>query len=198
VNSANIVKNNILAFGRLGLVAVNWPYWNGVPSVIPEVFTVTNNVFYFDRSNQSTPKFWVQGGCVYAGGAPYKQFQLFASNLYWRTDGSFLSDPRGFEVQPNPGTGPDAPCNGNTNNWTFYTFSAWQNVVGEDAQSLVENPGFKNPAYPADDYTLPKGSPGAGFIPFDYTQAGRSNPVIMPPSVAPSFPTKTFNPVTDY
>lgn len=197
-NSANIVRNNILAYGQPGLVAVNWPYWNGVPAAIPEVFSVTNNIFYFDRSNQSTPKFWVQGGCVYAGGAPYTQFQLFASNMYWRTDGAFATDPKAFEVQPNPGTGPDAPCNGNTNNWNFYTFSGWQTTVGEDSQSLVQNPGFNNPTYPADDYTLPKGSPGVGFVVFDYTKAGRSNPVINPPPVAPTFVTKTFNPATDY
>ena len=60
-NSANLVKNNILAYAQLGLVSVTGPYGNGVPSVIPQVFTVENNIFYFDRSNQSTPKFWVQG-----------------------------------------------------------------------------------------------------------------------------------------
>ena len=65
-------------------------------------------------------------------------------------------------------------------------------------QSLVLNPGFNNPAYPNDDFTLPKGSPGAGFVVFDYTQAGRSNPVILPPAVAATFPTKLLNPAADY
>ena len=198
VNSPNIVKNNILAYSRSGLVSVNGPYKNGVPSILPQVFTVSNNIFYFDRNSQSTPKFWVQGGCVYALGAPYTQFQLFSSNLYWRTDGTFASDSKAFEVQPNAGTGAGAPCSGNPNNWTFYTFSTWQTSVGEDAHSVVQNPGFTNPAYPNDDYTLPKGSPGAGFVPFDYTLAGRSNPVIKPPAIAATFPTKTYNPATDY
>ena len=197
-NSPNIIKNNILAYGRSAMVAVNFPYGNGVPVPVPQVFTVTNNLFYFDRSQQSTPKFWVQGGCVYAGGAPFTQFQEWNSNVYWRTDGAFASESKAFEVQPNPGTGPDAPCNGNTNNWTFYTFAQWQQTVGEDLQSMVANPGFNNPAYPNDDYTLPKGSPGAGFVVFDYKQAGRSNPVLMAPAIAPTFLTMIFNPATDY
>ena len=197
-NSPNTIKNNILAYGRSAMVSVNFPYGNGVPAVIPQVFVITNNLFYFDRNNQSTPKFWVQGGCVYAGSAPFTQFQQWGSNVYWRTDGAFAADTKAFEVQPNPGTGGNAPCNGNTNNWTFYTFSQWQQTVGEDLQSVVANPGFNNPAYPNDDYTLPKGSPGVGFVVFDYKQAGRSNPLLMPPAIAPTFLTKTFNPATDY
>jgi hypothetical protein len=63
---------------------------------------------------------------------------------------------------------------------------------------LPQNPGFNNPAYPADDYPLPKGSPRVGFVVFDASQAGRSNPVIHPPAIAPTFPTKLFNPATDY
>jgi hypothetical protein len=38
----------------------------------------------------------------------------------------------------------------------------WQ-ASREDLKSAVQNPGFNNPAYPADDYSLPKGSPGVGF-----------------------------------
>jgi uncharacterized protein (TIGR03437 family) len=197
-NEANIIKNNILAYGRQSMVSVNFPYGGGVPTTIPQVFVITNNLFYFDQSNTSTPKFWVQGGCVYSGGAPYTQFQQWNTNLYWRTDGAFTSDARAFYVQPNPGTGADAPCSGNTNDYTFYTFATWQQKVGEDVQSVVQNPGFNNPAYPADDYSLPKGSPGVGFVVFDPSQAGRSNPVINPPPVNATFPTKPFNPATDY
>ncbi|HUA86373.1 MAG TPA: IPT/TIG domain-containing protein [Bryobacteraceae bacterium] len=197
-NEANTIKNNILAFGRQAMFAVSFPYGYGVPAIIPRVFLFSNNMFYFDRSNTSTPKFWVQGGCLYAGGAAYTQFQDFTSNIYWRTDGAFANDTKAFAVQPNAGTGPNAPCSANTNDWTFYTFAAWQSNVNEDVQSIVANPGFNNPAFPADDYSLPKGSPGAGFVVFDYTQAGRSNAVIQPPSVAATFPTKTYNPASDY
>ena len=41
-------------------------------------------------------------------------------------------------------------------------------------------------------------SPGVGFVVFDASQAGRSNPVIHPPAIVPTFPTKRFNPATDY
>ena len=112
--------------------------------------------------------------------------------------GSIRIDGGNLGIQANAGTGPQAPCNGNNNQYTFYTFAAWQQTVGEDLQSVVQNPGFNNPAYPADDYSLPHGSPGAGFAVFDATQAGRSNPVLKPPAVAPTFPTQKFNPATDY
>ncbi len=197
-DQSNVIKNNILAYGRQGMISVNFPYGGGVPSTIPQVFEIGNNLFYFDRNNSSTPKFWVQGGCLYAGGAEFTQYQSWNMNLYWRTDGSFPTDPKAFAVQPNPGTGPDAPCSGNTNDWTFYTFSGWQQTVGEDLQSVAQNPGFNNPAYPADDYSLPNGSPGVGFVVFSPSQAGRSNPVINPPAVPATFPTKSFNPATDY
>jgi hypothetical protein len=198
-NEANIIRNNILAFGRGGMVSVSNPYPYGVPGTANQVFTISDNLFYFDRGNQSTPRFWVQNGCVYAGGFPYTQLQLWSSNLYWRTDGLFASDPKAFEVQPNAvTTAANAPCSGNTDNWTFFTFAAWQQAESEDLKSVVQNPGFNNPAYPADDYTLPKGSPGVGFVVFDYTQAVRSNPILQPPTVAAGFLTMLFNPATDY
>jgi hypothetical protein len=158
---------------------------------------LTNNLFYFDRSTASTPPFRVQAGCAYAAGVPFVSFQKFASNLYWRTDGTFATDAKAFHVQPAPGPGPNAPCS-NNNTWTFYAFADWQKTEGEDAQSVVQNPGFANPVYPADDFSLPKGSPGAGFVVFDPNQAGRTTPVIKPPAVAATFPTKTYNPATDY
>jgi len=198
-NQPNTVRNNILAYARLAMVAVGDPYKKtGTFTVIPQSFVYTNNLFYFDRTNNSSPKFFAQGGCLYTSGSPFTQFQMWRSNLYWRTDGTFANDPKGFSVQPNSGTGPQAPCSGNLNDYTFYTFAGWQQNIGEDLQSVVQNPGFKNPAYPADDYSLPQGSPGVGFVVFDPNQAGRSNPVLKPPAVPATFPTKLFNPATDY
>lgn len=145
------------------------------------------------------PKFWVQGGCTYAGGAAFVQFQFWVSNVYWRTDGAFATDPKAFHVQPAPAsTGGNIPCSEAPADWTFYTFAQWQQVQGEDSASLVKNPGFKNPAYPNDDFSLPSGSPGAGFVVFDPSQAGRSNPVIKPPAIAATFPVMTYNPAADY
>jgi len=117
--------------------------------------------------------------------------------LYWRTDGGFASDTKAFHVQPNPGSGANPPCSDDRTTWTFYTFAGWQGI-GEDLQSVVQNPGFNNPTYPADDFSLPHGSPGVGFVVFDPSQAGRTNPVLKPPAVAPTFPVKLYNPATDY
>jgi hypothetical protein len=100
-------------------------------------------------------------------------------------------------VEPNP-----APklCGG-SGSWTFYTFNGWQGL-GEDAASVAtQNPGFNNPAYPNDDYSLPDGSPGVGFVVFDPTQAGRSNPIINPTDlndILATFPTTFYSPYTDY
>ena len=196
-NQPNTVKNNIMAYARLAIAAVGDQYKNPPFTVIPQSFVFTNNLVYFDRTANSSPKFLTDGGCLYTSGAPFTQYQSWRSNLYWRTDGAFASDPKAFGVQATAGTGPQAPC-GNFNIYTFYTFATWQKTEGEDLQSVVQNPGFKSPAYPADDYSLPQGSPGVGFIVFDPNEAGRTNPVIKPPSVPATFPTKSFNPATDY
>jgi hypothetical protein len=196
-NEASAIQNNIFAFARGAMINASDPYsYSTAPPTV--MFSVaTNNLFYFDRNASSTPAFYVQGGCTYTGGIAYTAFEQWSSNLYWRVDGAFASDPDAFHVQPGAGADAASPCSSITTKWTFYTFAGWQKT-GEDAQSVVQNPGFNNPAYPADDYTLPQGSPGVGFVVFDPSQAGRSNPVIMPPAVPATFPTKTFNPATDF
>ena len=198
-NEANIIKNNIVAFSRTALVGINFPYPTGVPAVPNQSFIVTNNLFYFDRSFASAPNFSVQGGCVYPGGFPYTEFQQWDSNMYFRTDGKFGNAPQAFRVQMNSvplSTDVHAPCSGNPANWTFYNFPAWQTQVLEDAHSVVKDPGFNKPL--SDDYSLPNGSPGVGFVVFDLTQFGRMNPVIFPPAIPPTFLTMPFNPATDY
>jgi hypothetical protein len=197
-NQSSTIKNNIFAFARSSLIQAANPYAQTSQFPAPMFFTASDNLFYFDRSSASSPSFYAQGGCVYDGGVAYTSFEQWSSNLYWRTDGAFASDPKAFHILPNPVSQSNicfgAPAEAA---WTNYTFSAWQKL-GEDPQSVVQDPGFKNPAYPADDFSLPKGSPGAGFVVFDATQAGRTNPVITPPPVPATFPTKSFNPATDY
>jgi uncharacterized protein (TIGR03437 family) len=188
------VKNNIFAFARGSLINVGNPYPSGtVPSSVEGVFSASSNLFYFDRSTASTPVFYAQGGCEYSGGFPYTAWEAWNSNLYWRTDGGFDTDPKAFHYQTAAGVA--NPCS--SAEWAFVNLAGWQKI-GEDVTSVVQNPGFNNPAYPADDYSLPRGSPGVGFVVFDASQAGRSNPVIQPPAVPATFPTKTFNPATDY
>jgi uncharacterized protein (TIGR03437 family) len=197
-NQSTVIKNNIFAFARTSFINTANPYAQVVQYPAPMFFTASSNLFYFDRSSTSSRSFFAQGGCAYDGGVGYTSFELWTSNLYWRTDGGFANDPKAFHVQPNPvsqfnicfGAGAESA-------WTNYTFAGWQKI-GEDVQSVVQNPGFNNPTYPADDFTLPKGSPGVGFVVFDASLAGRSNPVIKPPAVGATFPTKLFNPATDY
>ena len=196
-NQANTFRNNIVAFARMAMIAVGDPYKNPPVTNMPQSFVSTNNLFYFDRAYTSSPRFLPDGGCLYADGFPFTQYLLWKSNLYWRTDGGFASDAKAFAAQPSAATGGQAPCGG-FSDYTYYTFATWQQSLGEDLQSVVQNPGFTNPAYPADDYSLPHGSPGVGFVVFDPSQAGRTNPVLKPPAVAPTFPIKLFNPATDY
>jgi uncharacterized protein (TIGR03437 family) len=190
-NQSSTVKNNILAFARQSLLNSYDPYsFNTVPP-LPMFFTASNNLLYFDRN--AAQSFYVQGGCTFPGEA-FTAYEQWTSNLFWRTDGAFAADPQAFHVQQSLDA--SGGC-GNQKLWSYYTFAGWQGL-GEDAHSVVQNPEFKNPAYPADDFSLPNGSPGAGFVVFDPSQAGRSNPVINPPAVPATFPTKSFNPATDF
>ncbi len=132
-----------------------------VPPTAAQVFAATNNLMYLTGPPLCPLRSACKGGCTYTGGFPFTDYQQWNSNLYWRTDGAFATYAQAFHVQPNPGAG--SLCAGGASSWTFYTFARWQKNAGQDAQSVVLNPGFNNPAYPADDYSLPKGSPGAGF-----------------------------------
>jgi Right handed beta helix region len=204
-NTPNTIKNNIFAYARLRMLGINQAYEpHGECPASPVLkFDATNNIFLFSRGANSRPPFVIQAGCSYSCGFPYPQYQDWNSNIYWRTDGSFARDDRAFHVQPQPG---EQACDNRPGAWTFYTFKDWQAKVGEDSESLVKNPGFKDPTYPADDYSLPGGSPGAGFVVFDPNQAGRtnprsnpsSNPMIRVPSVDETFPTQPYNPGKDY
>jgi len=90
--------------------------------------------------------------------APCSTRFFLDNNVYFFTDGKTAS----FQT-----TTPPAYTK------TSYSLSQWQNI-GEDVHSLNQDPMFTNPA--ADDYTLQPGSPAfqLGFVPFDYTQAGRT------------------------
>jgi hypothetical protein len=207
------VENNIFAFARTSMVNAYDPYVFGVsppypPS--PQFFVASNNIFYFDRESDSSPSFHVQGGCAFAGStdvriAPYTGFQQWNNNLYFRTTGTpFDQDQQAFHVQTQD-TGVTG-CSGelaNFKDWTFYYFRsptpAWLSL-GEDTGSVVKDPGFKKPAYPHDDYSLPNGPPFKGFNVFNPRLAGLSDPSLVPPvpAVAATFLTATLNPATDY
>ena len=197
---ANSVKNNIVAYARLGGILNNTPYVGTTcPANVPTIFTATNNLFYFDRQSTSTPAYFLQQGCDYTCGASITALHNWQNNLYWRINGDFQNDTKAFHTQPKPGT--SQLCTLGTNTWTFYSFGGWQ-ALGEDlSSSVIINPGFNAPAYPTDDYSLPNGSPNSFFTPFDPAQAGRSNPIIKPTNpmdIPATFPTASYNPATDY
>jgi hypothetical protein len=206
-HEANIVNNNILAFVRQAMIGVNFPYKDGETNP-NRAFVVTNNLMVFDRNrNSAGQSFYVQGQCTDIGGlASYKDFQKFAGNLYWRTDGTFASDQHAFYQQTtdnddpsinNPPCASDPTKNADLNLWTFYSFSQWQGL-GEDAGSVVKDPHFLFPSFPFDDFRMPFGSPLPGFVPFDPNEAGRKFPASDAPPVAPTFMTAPFNPRTDF
>ena len=175
----NDVINNIFAFFRHGAKQEGCaPPSSGILQ-----FNVTNNLIYFDRGS-------IQRGYVVCNGTNCPQVQKYASNMYCYAPSSQCTLPANeFFTTNSSGT--------QGSGVTYSTFSAWQSGTGEDAGSVVQNPGFANPNYPDDDYTL-KGSPGVGFVVFDPKQAGRTNPVIPYPTVIETFTIAPFNPATDF
>ncbi|MGA7908796.1 MAG: hypothetical protein WCA16_15405, partial [Candidatus Sulfotelmatobacter sp.] len=205
----NTFKNNIFAIGRTGLIGVSNPYITNSCASMPVLqFNASNNLFYFDRSNQKGEGFLPQRGCTYSCGSPYPDFETFSSNLYWRADGSFINDPDAFHVQHATTNPLCDTLNLSGNDWTYYTFSQWQGL-GEDTQGAVKNPGFPNPgcnqstpqacvSTPSqDDFTL-SASPGVGFVVFDPNEAGRQNPQLQAPAIPATFQTAPLNPATDF
>ena len=164
-------------------------------------------IFFILTAAIAQPRcFTVQGGCTHSGGlavVTYPAYQLWQSNLYWRADGLFASEPDAFHVQPKPVSGSDFSLHERYCRLEVFYFCGMAGAAGdpnpgEDPGSVVKNPGFNNPTYPADDYSLPGGTPGVGFAVFDPTLDGRSDPVINPPAVHATFLTKPFDPTTDF
>jgi hypothetical protein len=174
----NTIKNNIFAFGRLGTKQEGCvPPASGVLQ-----FVFTNNLIYYDNG-------YVQTGYAYCMNGPCTEVQKYSDNMYCYAKGVNCALP----TNPFYTTG----SAGRSQTTYYSTLSAWQNATGEDSGSVVQNPGFANPVYPNDDYSLDT-SPGVGFVVFDPSQAGRSNPVIPDPTVAAAFVTAPYNPATDF
>jgi uncharacterized protein (TIGR03437 family) len=205
--TANTFNNNIFAYGRASMFEEQNPWPQGCNLAASPQVNVSNNIFYFDLTDSSG--FYVTQGCADSCGLPFDQFQNFEGNLYWRTDGKFSSYDEAFHILTNPPSGAaasscDAPANPQAA-WTFMGFSQWQSSspalngkpfqMKEDvAGTTTVNPGFGNSGLPA-DYIL-SASPLAGFS-FVNTNdtillAGRSSPVIVPPTVPQTYPTYAF------
>ena len=210
----NIVRNNILAFARNGMLAVDTPYPTAPPWSPNLNFEFTNNLMYFDRvlnlnPTQTDPSFSAVTDCTFTGSgnpADFGNLEMLDWNVYWRTDQKFAIDRNAFHVQvaPGPTTDKQYPCERpdatNYGDFDWYNFAQWRVATGQDLHSKVRNPYFVAPQYPYDDYRLRFGPPIAGFVPFDPNEAGRTVPIVwfQPPTVAETFTTRTLNPATDF
>jgi hypothetical protein len=192
----NSFQNNIFAYGRMGIFGVSAPYAsNSCPATPILEFDASTNIAYFDKPYADG--FSALRGCTYSCGSPYTQYQKFSGNLYWRTDGTFAADTQAFHVQPNASNPLCDTLNTSGTDWNYYTFNGWQGI-GEDAEGTAQvNPGFANPVYPSDDYSLAT-SPMSGFVVFDLSQPGRQSAVIQAPTIPATFQTAPLNPATDY
>jgi hypothetical protein len=163
----NVITNNIFAFPK------KWFLQRGGDNKL--TFTLTHNILVWAQGRiQASPGKW---SCY--GDCPSRF--LLDYNLYWNPKGGKLefitTEPEEYRE---PGR---------------HDWQGWQGL-GEDTHSIIANPQFADPNYPADDFTLKPGSPASqiGFVPFDAKQAGRTDPVLKPPSVPPAFPLQVPDP----
>ena len=198
--NANTIKNNILAFGRHGDGGGQLSLsGNGVPSSAvagicrqPTICSISTG------TTASSPKFWVQGGCVYCrrssvhavSGMEQQSVLAHRRRLRQRCQGIRGAAQRRHRsgmrrAAATPTNGPSILLRDGSKR-SARTRKAWCRIPGSTTRRI---PRTITPA---------KGSPGAGFVVFDPSQAGRSNPVLMPPAIPATFPTKLFNPATDY
>jgi hypothetical protein len=198
----NTLENNIFAYGRKAMFGeqIAWPQNCGSSARV----NLISNIMYFDQSD--TTGFYAIQGCADSCGMAFNDFENFERNLYWRTDGQFNTYPKAFHILPDPPPpGQASQCFEPPNpkvDWTFFDFPTWQNghplvhkkplPMNEDAEGTVTtDPGFGNSGLPS-DFLLSK-SPVAGFdnakTNSTINHAGRSNPVLTVPTVAPTFPT---------
>jgi len=56
LNQANTIRNNLVAFARTAITAVNDPYKNPAFTTIPQSFVYSNNLFNFDRAIELQPE----------------------------------------------------------------------------------------------------------------------------------------------
>ncbi len=200
-NYPNTINNNIFAYARQAVIANGNPYVSNVCPTSPTViFNASSNISYFDRYSTTEPNpFDVQNGCEYSCGFPMTDLHNWQSNVYWRLDGLFNTDPKAFHNQVIANS--PTIC-GTSSSWTYYTFAGWQGL-GEDLSGTANtNPGFVNATYPTDNYAFTNGSgPGYGFVAFDPSDAGRNDPIINPTdtvNIPATFVTTFWDPATDY
>jgi hypothetical protein len=173
----NVFKNNILAYGAMGVMDRH-----NDTNFLNVVFE--NNIFYYDKNTGDANS--VQYGYWYCQGkAVCTDYFQFNDNIYFNKSVS-----GGQPAQPFFKT-PLFPMNGGQQPpITPLTFQQWQ-AQGEDTGSLFADPLFVNPAPGTDNFTLQANSPAhsVGFVNFDPSQAGRlPTATLKAPLNAPGYP----------
>jgi hypothetical protein len=201
----NTFNNNIVAYARKSMFQEQNPWPQNCNTSLK--VKVTHNLFNFDLNE--TTGFYPVSGCTDSCGMAYDQYQSFQGNLYWRTDGGFANDPNAFYIlnsPPPPGQASTCSTLNDPNLFTSLTFSQWQMgtpmVNGKPLQMKEDmagtasvNPGFGTSGQPTD--FLLSSSPITGFN-YNLTNntvnnAGRNNPVIIPPAVSDTYPTYNYS-----
>jgi Right handed beta helix region len=168
----NQVTNNIFAFEKMAAVERS----NNEEHLS---FTFTHNIVYGKESSPLSG-FWLCRDRDTFTEIPCASRFLFDHNLYWNPSATGIT----FEAGRNP-LNPEP-----------LLLTQWQ-ARGEDVHSIVADPLFVNPSYPADDFRLRPHSPASrvGFVPFDSRQAGRSpGSRPSPPPLPPAYPLQVADP----
>jgi hypothetical protein len=183
-NVQNVIKNNILAFSRQSVKQQGCT----PADATNKLFDMTNNLIIYDKGN-------IQGGCFscLAGGDCATVLPAtvnMQSNMYCYASGSGCTLPSPSFFSSDDPAGQSGGC---TQSTTYTSLQQWQGV-GEDLGSVQQNPfGTLSPSNSTADYSPSGAASAVGFVTFDPTQAGRNNPIIPEPTIAPTFPTQTYS-----
>ena len=174
----NDVVNNIFAYSRMASVQRS----HEVPSGPVLWANVTNNIFYYDISDQGLGENVVRG-CYYCWGHSCAQTFNFDKNTYWHTTGDFGTAGDLFMLTDNA-------CS--STSITALSYSTWRaSPQSEDPDSVVQDPGFANPNPPY-DFSF-AGAPPPNFTPLNIPSMGRTSMAIIPPQVPAGFPTASVS-----
>lgn len=172
----NIFKNNILAYGAMGMMDRhnNTTYQN---------VQLTNNIVYWDKGD-------IQYGYWYCQGKPTcTSYFLLDHNVYYNK-----AVQGGEPAKPFFSTPYTSPNGGQQPPKTYFSFATWQSR-GEDRDSLFADPRFVDPTPGVDNFNLQSNSPAlsVGFVPFDTTKVGRLSSATIPkPTNTAGFPVQLW------
>ena len=182
-NVQNIIKNNILAFSRESVKQQGCT----PADATNKLFDMTNNLIIYDKGS-------IQGGCFSCLNGDCATVLPATVNMqsnmycYAGSNGCTLPSPAFFSS--NDPAGQAGGCSQST---TYSSLQQWQGV-GEDLGSMQQNPfSSVSPSNNTSEYSASGAASAVGFVTFDPTQAGRNNPILPEPTIAPTFPTQTYS-----